>query len=135
MSASGDRGIRNNNPGNIRHVSGVTWQGEAETQTDPAFVQFVDPVYGIRAIVRIMHSYQREGLKTVMEIINRWAPPNENNSTAYVAAVASSIGCRPTDPLNFDTVMPLLVEAIILHENGSQPYTEDQISRGIALAA
>ena len=131
---SGDRGFRNNNPGNIRHVSGVTWQGQTETQTDPAFTQFVDPVYGIRAIVRIMRSYQREGLTTVSQVIDRWAPPNENNSAAYVAAVCASIGCQPGDPLDFIAVMPVLVKAIILHENGSQPYTDGQINQGIALA-
>ena len=128
------RGIANNNPGNIRHVLGVTWQGQAPVQTDPAFVDFIDPVWGIRAIVRIMRAYKKEGLNTIAEAIDRWAPPNENNSTAYVADVCSHIGCLPNDFLDFDTVMPDLVKAIIKHENGEQPYTDDQISRGIALA-
>lgn len=128
------RGVRNNNPGNIRHVPGVTWQGQATEQTDSAFVQFTDPVYGIRAIVRIMRSYERQGIDTLGEAIDRWAPPNENNSAAYVDAVCTECGIPAEDRVSLDSVMPKLVKAIIRHENGEQPYTDVQIERGIALA-
>jgi hypothetical protein len=128
------RGERNNNPGNVRHVHGVTWEGQSQSQMDDAFVQFDDPVYGIRAIVRIMRSYQKEGLSTIQGIINRWAPPNENNSQAYVAAVCSYCGVTQYDPVDFNTLMPMLVKAIIQHENGEMVYSDDQISKGISLA-
>jgi hypothetical protein len=128
------RGERNNNPGNVRHVAGVTWQGQAPEQTDSAFVQFSDPVYGIRAIVRIMRSYERQGINTVGEAIDRWAPPNENNSAAYVAAVCKDCNVGPDEPVSLETIMPKLVRAIIQHENGEDIYSDEQLSQGIALA-
>mgnify|MGYP003533551919 FL=1 len=42
------RGIRNNNPLNIR-LSADKWQGMREEQTDKAFVQFKSMAYGYRA--------------------------------------------------------------------------------------
>jgi len=128
------RGIRNRNPGNIRHVQGVTWVGESATQADPAFIQFDDAVYGIRAIARIIRSYERRGVRTISDAINRWAPPNENDSDAYVSAVCSACSVGPHDPVNLEIIMPRLIKAIIQHENGQQPYTDDQIARGISLA-
>lgn len=97
-------------------------------------MQFKDPVYGVRAIVRIMRSYQRQGLLTLSEAIDRWAPANENNSAAYVTAVCTQCGVSPDDIVDFDAIMPHLVSAIIRHENGEQIYTPQQINDGIALA-
>jgi len=128
------RGERNNNPGNVRHVVGVTWQGQCATQTDDAFVQFTDAVYGIRAISRIMKSYERQGLNTIAEAIDRWAPPNENNSEAYVNDVCTQCGVQPDDHVDFAAIMPQLVKAIIHHENGGNIYSDAQINQGIALA-
>lgn len=128
------RGFLNNNPGNIRIVPGTTWEGQSPIQTDGAFVQFTDPVYGIRAIARILMSYARRGINTIQAAINRWAPPNENNSQAYVTAVCASCNLKPLQNVSLTAIMPQLIAAIILHENGEQPYTEDQINQGITLA-
>ena len=128
------RGERNANPGNVRHVPGVTWQGQSPEQTDDAFVQFTDPIYGIRAIVRIMRSYKRKGLNTLAEAIDRWAPPNENNSDAYVIDVCQQCSIASDQVIDFDTIMPQLVKAIIRHENGEDIYSDDQINQAIALA-
>jgi len=130
---SDPRGVRNNNPGNIRK-SGTVWMGMSATQTDPSFVQFVAPEYGIRAIAKIMKSYRALGLNTVREVIRRWAPPSENNTDAYVAAVCAECSVKPDDTIDLETIMPLLVKAIIYHENGCCPYTDQQINSGIALA-
>lgn len=127
------RGIRNNNPGNIRK-SQTLWLGESDVQTDPDFIQFKDPVYGLRAIARIMSSYQGKGINTIQLCIARWAPSNENDTQAYVMAVCKSIPCGPSDILDFKTVMPQLVKAIVQHENGQMPYTNDEISQGIMMA-
>ena len=128
------RGEKNNNPGNVRIVPGVTWLGQSDTQADESFVQFKDPAYGIRAIVRIMRSYKRQGLLTLSEAIDRWAPPNENNSEAYVTSVCTQCGLGPDDAVDFDTIMPQLVSAIIRHENSEMIYMPAQIADGIALA-
>jgi hypothetical protein len=134
MSVLGEpRGIRNNNPGNIRH-SDTVWYGQALNQDDPAFVQFSDPEYGIRAIAKILLTYQRDGLNSVQGIINRWAPPSENDTDAYVQAVCNGCGVASTSPIDVRAELPGLIKAIIQHENGEQPYTDDQIDRGVALA-
>lgn len=129
------RGILNNNPGNIRRVETTAWKGQEQTQTDPSFVQFVTAEYGIRAIVRIMESYKRDGLHTIQQAISRWAPPNENNTPAYVMGVCSDCGVKPNDVVDYNAIMPMLVKAIISHENGEMPYSDDQIAKGISLAA
>lgn len=128
------RGIRNNNPGNIRH--GDNWRGMAEEQPDSAFITFVKPEWGFRAMVRILHSYNRRGVNTLAEIINTWAPPVENNTAAYVNHVAERLGMAPSGVIDLEdreTVIDLL-EAITLHENGQQPYSRDIIRRGYELA-
>lgn len=136
------RGIRNNNPGNIR--VGDPWQGLAERdqmteaqKAETEFCVFADPTWGIRAIARLLVNYQdRYGLNTVRGIIDRWAPPVENDTRAYQASVAGQIGVGVSDQINvhqYVTMAPL-VRAIILHENGRQPYTSGQIDEGLRLA-
>lgn len=128
------RGIRNNNPGNIR--KGQPWQGLAPNQLDPAFDQFITPQYGIRAIVKIIQSYQNRGYDSIRKVINAWAPPNENNTTAYVDAVANAVGVDPDSCVNLQSlnVWDKLVKAIIMHENGQQPYPDAIIDAGIQMA-
>lgn len=127
------RGLRNNNPGNIRR--GANWQGMAATQTDSAFIQFLTPEYGIRAIAKLMQTYQKLGLQTIRQIINRWAPPTENNTDAYIAAVSRDMGIGPDTVLLYAASLPRLITAIIRHENGVQPYDAATIVKGIQLAA
>ncbi|RZK07200.1 MAG: structural protein [Pantoea sp.] len=119
------RGIRNNNPGNIRW--GDEWQGlvPKSQRTDKSFCQFISPEYGIRAMIVILRNYQSKyGLRTITGMIKRWAPPNENNTQAYINSVVQATGTeadQPIDLLNSCKLFPLL-QAIIRHENGSQPY-------------
>ena len=128
------RGERLNNPGDIRHMAGTVWEGQSAVQSDEDFVEFTDPIYGIRAIAGIMMSYEREGLQTIAEIIDRWAPPNENNSAAYVVDVCAQCNIGPDEPIDYGAVMPQLVTAIIHHECGEVAYTPAQIAEGISLA-
>lgn len=133
---SGDtRGIRNNNPGNLEASSSNPWIGQ--TGSDGRFAKFETPEHGIRALGRNLISYQRQGIDTVGEIINRWAPPSDNNDTAaYIKAVCAQLGVtanQPLDASNPDTLQALCA-AIIKHENGSQPYSQDQLSTGVSAA-
>lgn len=117
------RGIRNNNPGNIRK-SNNKWQGLAKEQPDSAFATFVDPSMGIRALaVTLTTYYDRYNLNTVRGIIGRWAPPNENDTNAYVNAVCKQTGFQRDQILDLHTYehMCPLVEAIIRHESGKGP--------------
>lgn len=130
------RGIRNNNPGNIRR-SDVKWVGQAAEQPDPDFVTFQAPEYGIRAICRILLTYQNiDQCKTIRQLISRWAPPNENDTEAYIGAVSTSSGLGPDDPAPVQqaAVMTPMVWAIIRQENGEQPYPSSLIAQGLALA-
>lgn len=131
------RGIRNNNPGNIRW--GDEWQGlvPESQRTDKSFCQFKKPEYGIRAMIIILRNYQRKhGLNTVTGIIKRWAPPNENNTQAYINSVAQATGVTPDQRIDTSDsrFMMKLLQAIIQHENGSQPYGFDTFFRAVELA-
>lgn len=142
------RGIRNNNPGNIRWGQG--FQGELSQDApnaDPDFCQFISPQYGIRAIVKILVSYRANkqagikglglpGIDTIREIIGRWAPTIENDTLSYITSVSQTSGFGPDTPLGpvDRDEMARIVPAIILHENGVQPYSTDVINEAITLA-
>jgi len=126
------RGIRNHNPGNIRH--GSKWQGMAAIQTDKSFVQFDSAEWGIRALYKVLLTYRnKHSLDSVAGIIDRWAPPSENDTGAYVESVARRLGVSVNETLSLDRY-PELVAAIIKHENGRNPYDMDTIRAGIGLA-
>lgn len=134
-SADGPRGVRNNNPGNLEASSSNPWVGQ--TGSDGRFAKFETPEHGIRALGRNLLSYQRQGIDTVSDIINRWAPPSDNNDTAaYIKSVCAQLGVKADQPLdasNPDTLQALCA-AIIKHENGSQPYSNEQLSTGVSAA-
>lgn len=120
------RGIRNNNPGNIRKGKDK-WQGLSPQQNDSSFCQFTDPVWGIRALAVLLINYQdKYNLRTVKGIIDRWAPPVENDTGAYVSAVVKDMNQTGLN-IASSTVLDLhdydilfgLVSAIIRHENGA----------------
>ncbi|CRL60572.1 structural protein [Proteus vulgaris] len=119
------RGERNNNPGNIRH--GSKWQGLSAEQTDKDFCQFISSEYGIRAIYKLLQTYQKKyGLNTIKTIINRYAPPNENNTIGYISRTSKEIGIEIDTPINTqlkNIIIPLAI-AIVNIELGYQPYSE-----------
>lgn len=118
------RGIRNNNPLNIR--VGNNWQGEVERNSDGAFEQFKSLEYGIRAGFIILRKYMTgyngltEKLNTIEKIIKRWAPPSENNSVAYVRSVSEWTGIPSTQKISFTqrSYMVAIVDAMIKVECG-----------------
>jgi hypothetical protein len=127
------RGIRLNNPGNIRRGRS-NWQGMAAAQLDPDYVTFEAPKWGIRALARLLKNYQASGRKTVRDMINRWAPPAENDTGAYVRHVSQLLGVKPDDALAWPAQLAPMVAAIIRHENGFNPYTSTEMAEGIKLA-
>lgn len=130
------RGLRNNNPGNIDY-NGTNWQGLDDPMHDGRFCRFKTPTYGIRALARVLIAYyDKHGLNTVERIINRWAPPVENDTESYIVMVCKTTGFSRAEKLNlhrFEHLEPI-VKAIIKHENGVQPYTQDQITKALVLA-
>lgn len=85
------RGIRNNNPANIRR--GCNWKGLAEKQTDREFCQFVTMTWGVRALLVTLRTYVvKHKLHTIPQIIERWAPPQDGNATnRYIEFVEKAI--------------------------------------------
>lgn len=129
------RGIRNNNPGNIRH--GDKWQGLSAEQTDSEFCVFSQPEYGIRALCRILRTYQHKyGLRDVHSIINRFAPPVENDTESYIKSVCLKLDVTPETLIDLEEkgIMLNLLKAIIRHENGEQPYSDEVLLQGIEMA-
>ena len=89
------RGIRNNNPGNLREPpgGGDLWVGERVTNDDPDFEEFEEAIYGIRALCKVLIAYQsRYHLVNVHAIISRWAPPSENDTDLYIDLVSKRLG-------------------------------------------
>lgn len=140
--STASRGVRNNNPGNIE--VGEAWQGIAtgadilsHQKNETRFVVFKNPEFGVRAITKILQTYRvKYGLNTVRGIINRWAPPVENNTDDYVEFVSKFMNVNPDDKLDTSKVNVLnpLITAIIRRENREQPYSETTILMGISLA-
>lgn len=132
------RGLRNNNPGNIKK-SGDAWRGtdHAATERESTFVVFTSPVWGIRAMARLLNGYyNRHGLETVRGIISRWAPAGSENPhhANYVAHVARAVGVSPDARLSIPSAYSRMIPAMIEFENGSNPYPPSLIQEGISLA-
>ncbi len=96
------RGLRNNNPGNIRNSgSQRRYRGEKSPSTDPEFRQFIALKWGYRAIFVVLYTYAvRHQLHTPRGWIERWAPPCENNTEAYIEFVCHTADVDPDEPLS-----------------------------------
>lgn len=113
------RGIRNNNPLNIR--IGNVWLGEVPTPDDPDFEQFVSMRYGLRAGFILLRRYIRHYKRTtVPAVIAAWAPSNENNTQRYIDTVCRLSSIAPDATLDYfnKAQMCALVDAMIFVECG-----------------
>ena len=142
------RGYLNNNPGNMDRGD-QPWRGEIRDLdkcqndvqrgelTHGRFCVFESPVLGIRAMAKNLLAYRdRLGCKTIRDYINRWAPPNENNTAAYIANVAGRVGVSPDQPVDITNpeVMASIIDGIIRVECAGMPYTGNEIAEGMQLA-
>lgn len=144
------RGIRNNNPGNIR--IGLPWQGlmpedkkNIEQKREDAFCVFDAPVWGIRAIAKILQTYGRtrraadgSRIDTVREVITRWAPPSENKTDEYAAYVARMMRLpgpdEKIDMEDFQTQLNMVKAIIRFENNGRCPYDDNLIRQALDYA-
>lgn len=128
------RGIRNNNPLNIR--VGNDWQGEVENPTDKHFEQFKTMSLGVRAGFIILRKYiNTYHLDTIDSIIKRWAPSNENDTEAYIKSVCKYSGLDRFEVLRFEDMekMIKLFRAMAWVENG-EPFSDAYTRIGYFLA-
>lgn len=99
------RGIRNNNPLNIR--KGNNWKGERSPQSDLSFEEFTSMAYGLRAAFVLLRNYvtgyggRSPRFDTIEKIVRRWAPPSENATQRYIDTVASYTGINPRQQILF----------------------------------
>lgn len=131
------RGIRNNNPGNIVK-SEEAWEGKV-AGLDSRYEAFATPQHGLRALAKNLMAYQaNHGLSTIEEVVARWAPATENNTSSYIAAVSKSMGVESGAALDLTnrTTLVKLSRAIVDVENGkgAKAVTDAQISAGVDAA-
>lgn len=105
------RGLRNNNPGNIR-LGSFKYRGEVAKSSDKAFRQFESMAWGYRAMFVLLHTYAlRYRCRTLRDYISRYAPPSENNTDAYIRRVARATHLSDSDRL--DTLSkPMMVQVV-----------------------
>lgn len=134
MKSSIPRGIRNNNPLNIR--IGNTWFGEVGKPTDAEFEQFVAMRYGARAAFCLLYRYiHRYKLNTIAKICTRWAPKSENDTIKYIETVSKVSGIDVTQKLKFDDRLTMLnlFKGMCVAENGCK-IDDCDIEKGYELA-
>ena len=134
------RGIRNNNPLNIRRTAKDQWKGLRAQQTDASFCQFESLEYGWRAAFYLLtHTYYHYyRLFTIRAIINKWAPPNENLTATYIENVCRLTEIGPDEPIGIPSDQParwmMLGVAMAIQENGTNSLDYFAMLRGWELA-
>lgn len=124
------RGLRNNNPLNIKYSPSNNWRGKVLNNTDGEFEQFDNIVNGFRAALYLIRRYINSyGLCSVRTIINRWCP--DDTQSSYVNFVCARTGLAPSDLVYFEDkdLMIDLVIAMACFENGIE-YVENGIEYG-----
>ena len=129
-----NRGWRNNNPMNIRFVAANKWRGKVSEnrKKDRAFEEFTNVVWGWRAaFYLLMKYYFKNKLKTPRMIINKFAPPSENNTDAYVHNVMEFMhkngfpnleeNATLANPYEFRFQWVQFMKAMTIQESGIMP--------------
>ena len=130
------RGIRNNNPLNIRRTAKDQWKGLRAQQTDASFCQFERLEFGWRAAFYLLTRtyYYKYRLFTIRAIINKWAPPQENLTSTYIANVSRLTGIPPDEPIGIPSDQPqrwmALGVAMAIQENGTDSLDYFAMLRG-----
>lgn len=138
------RSVRNNNPLNIEAKPTNKWQGlkprsqmTADQLRETRFCVFAEAFWGFRAAAVLLINYQDVyGIRTIQQIIERWAPKIENNVPAYVRHVCQLSGLSPDDQLNlhhYDDLAPV-VKAMAIHESGGWFWADWELDKGLGLA-
>lgn len=84
------RGLRNNNPGNLKYFSSNQWKGQIGS--DGVFARFINIAYGIRAWGIDIKGDIKEGTNTIEKLVYEFAPPSENNTQTYIDTVVNYSG-------------------------------------------
>lgn len=126
------RGLRNNNPLNIRIGDGELWKGEIRPSRDVSFCTFESMAFGYRAAFKLLDNYRRlHNCTFLADYIRRWAPPIENNTNAYISAVCKRTGYADVTVIDTrnEYQMKRIVSAMSFVENGVEA-DEEQVTQG-----
>lgn len=131
------RGVRNNNPGNIRKNPNFVWHGEKGVD-EKGFVIFDTPENGYRAMARTLTTYyNKRGLKSIAQIISRYAPPSENPTSEYIKTVSTKINYPAFQEMQEDkffAMLPRIIHAMSEVEVGKDHYKLSQAQQGVMSA-
>lgn len=132
VAAQPPLGVRLNNPGNLR--AGIAWEGLTYPPAVNGFCSFSTPAFGFRAIFRNYITKYDRGIRTIRALITEWAPPSENNTAAYIAAVCQRTGFDPDAPIELKSwaIAKAVCKAQTIQECGAfDPYfTDAQMAEG-----
>lgn len=137
------RGIRMNNPGNLRRT-GDAWDGLVDgaarlpfQRNEQEFCVFENALYGLRAMMRqFKTNHENHNRRTVRAIISAWAPQNENDTAEYIGKVCTWTGFAAEQDIDVSqfSVSLALARAIVRMENGRDPYGEEEYRDAFEIA-
>jgi hypothetical protein len=137
--AIGDPRITGAAPGDTPQLVAEAIQVRMSELKYGRFCVFADAEHGIRALVHNLWAYHdRLGCRSIRDYINRWAPPNENNTASYIARVAEHAGVSPDDgsiDIRQAAIFQAIGEGIINVECAGMPYDQATLERGWTLAS
>lgn len=118
------RGIRNNNPGNLRSAVGPDFK----TTLVDGFAHFETMENGCRSLFYLINQYYTHlGLRTLDAFIGRYAPASENDVAMYVREVGKRLALNPLSIRTTDLFLNRpwraidMARAIIAIECGQAP--------------
>lgn len=122
-------GLRNRNPGNVRDAPNSLGK-------NGGFSVFANDDDGLSAMARQLMLYGDRGNNTPSGIIHTYAPKSENKTKSYIESVSKTTGFTADERLNLHDpeVLKPLMAAMVKHENGTQPFSEEKLSNAIQTA-
>ena len=129
-------GVENKNPLNIRYENNNPWNGEltGKKGDDRGFCVFSHAYYGYRAAgYIILNDYAYENARTLSAIINKWAPPSENNTTEYIRRLCAMTGFSPDTIITRKNIAKMFHFQTFIESGADVDYPISYIQRGINL--
>ena len=119
-----------NNPLNIRFNSRNNWVGQVGDYK--GFCVFRNEAYGFRAAYMLLCNYIRKGIRTIEDIIRRYAPPSENDTENYITFVSDDVMIPRDKKLTNQSIhdywtIIMIIRAMAKMESGKW-YDEQQIN-------
>lgn len=143
MTNQTPRPVRNNNPGDLE--IGAPWRGlmpdedMTDEQKHERFAVFQTPAWGFRALLKVLQNYQKlHDLRTIRQMVARFAPPSENNTDQYAHFVAGQMSVGVDDEIDiFDPAVAFAAAKAFtkMETGGWEPYWHDaDLKAGMSMA-